>query len=237
MKSIKPNKAIVISPHRDDAVISIGGYVYKNYQDVVVLNIFTQSVGAIIKIPDNKISQLRRKEDNAIAKKWNFKFLDCHFSDSSLRNVRWNNYRAKVDLELLKGIQKCIFDRLNDQKSKYDLYIPASYGLHPDHYLCTLAFSSGKLFELLKKINFFVYCDQQYYYEGKAFHEGHRYLNRQAALNTYKFNPEWKRKMVSVYRSQLSPKRIKLLTSTIKNEYFWETSPIFFKKSKRRIHG
>lgn len=235
MKSAKLDKAIVISPHRDDAVISIGDYVYKNYQKVIVLNVFTQSIGSIIKMPDSKISQVRRVEDNIIAKKWNFKFLDCPFPDTSLRGVRWNNYKAKIDLELRRDIQKCIFEKLKDQSGKYDFFIPASYGLHPDHYLCTLAFSDGKLFELLKKVNFFVYCDQQYYYEGRAFHKGHKYLNNHSTLNSYKFDQERKRKMISVYRSQLTPRRIKLLTSAIKHEYFWETSPIFFKKSKRRV--
>jgi LmbE family N-acetylglucosaminyl deacetylase len=231
---LKKKKAVIISPHRDDAAISIGDYVRTHSEEIFVLNIFTNSVGTILDIPDGKVSQVRKDEDLEIKEKFGFKFLDCGLPDTSMRGVGWDDYDTPIDWDLLAKVQKWILEKLEETGGCDTLWIPAAYGLHPDHYLCTLAFSEGALLEMLSKVSFKVYCDQQYYYEGKTFHKGHGYLRENATLHSHKFDYDKKKEMVSVYKSQLSQSRIDLLTKTIQKEYYWETDPKFFKESSKR---
>lgn len=231
MKSIrngKKNRAIVISPHRDDAAISIGDYVYTHFREVFVFNIFSKSVGTILNIPEKAVDEIRKKEDLEFKKRYGFKFIDFGMPDTSLRGVKWNDYHAPVDKSILKEVRSKILSGIKEGDIPKTLFVPAAYGLHPDHYLCTLAFSGGELLDMLSRFDFRIYCDQQYYHEGKAFHKGHDYLAKNGVLCSHKFDYKGKRDMISIYKSQLSPQRIDLLTKTIQKEYYWISNANFF---------
>jgi len=227
------NKIVVISPHRDDAVISIGSFIYDNFGVVTIINIFTRSIGTILDVPDNEVTRIRKSEDDFISRNYSLRFISLGLPDTSLRGVGWDDYNAKIDMTLLVKISSQIYNIIINEQPN-NVFIPAAYGLHPDHYLSLLAFSHKPLFNLISKINFGIYCDQQYYYEGNAYHKGHDFLDRYGKLHSYKFNPDWKKKIVSVYKSQLSKERIKLLTQTITKEYFWTVPPGFFIESLSR---
>jgi len=237
MKDNKKNNrtTVVISPHSDDAIISIGNYVISNFERVVVVNVFNLSCGTILPIPDGEVTKVGMEEDGLIAKKYGVEFMNCDFKDTSLRKgVDWDDYQAPIDFKLLKEIARSIYKKISAVDNCDSIFIPAAYGLHPDHYLSLLAFTEQEVAGLLKKMRFYIYCDQQYYYEGLHFHKGHQYLQKYGTFYTKPFDLTDKRQMISVYRSQLSQERVNLLAGTIRSEYFWSVDLGFFSQSKNR---
>jgi len=232
------NKIIVISPHRDDAVISIGDYIFTNFEEVVVLNVFTESISAISNIPKEKevVPKIRKHEDQEVSRIYGFKFIDGHFPDTSLRGINWFDQSIPVDKTLLNKVSNWIDSKLDKILTKNCiLFIPAAYGLHHDHYLCLLSFAENKLLRKMKKIKFRVYCDQPYYFRDKLFHKGHEYLKQHGQFNSHIFNTRSKENMLKIYKSQLTDDRINLLTKVIGTECFWEVDLIFFIQSKQKL--
>jgi LmbE family N-acetylglucosaminyl deacetylase len=225
--------AVVISPHIDDAVISLGG-ILQGYDNVLVLNVFDQSRETITGTRPEEVTKQRRNEDEKISQLYNFKFNYASLPDTSLRGVNWNDYKAPIDYALLSKTQNWIKSQLDVLSVNFNVFIPASYGLHPDHYLTTIAFSTEPLLSYLNRVPFAVYCDQPYYLDNKLVlykHCGHEYLNEAGSLTVVPFSSEEKRKMLFVYQSQLSEDRINFLAKKNTNEFYWQTDPQFFIKS------
>lgn len=232
--------AVVISPHIDDAVISLGE-VLKGYDKVLVLNVFNQSTETITDVPQDSVNSHRISEDKIISENYGFEFKYANLPDTSLRNVDWDDCKAPVDHDLLSEAQDWIKLQLDELDGDFKIFIPAAYGLHPDHYLATLTFSTEPLFYYLKWIPFSVYCEQPYYGNRKLSgceHEGHKYLDETGKLIAVPFPLEEKQKMLRAYKSQLSDERITFLTHKNKAEYYWQIDTNFFVKSLiRRSHG
>jgi len=231
--------AVVISPHIDDAAISIGE-ILRGYDKVLVLNVFNKSIETVTGVSKKDVNNHRILEDKKIAQQYGFEFKYANLPDTSLRGIDWNNHNLPIDQELLTQVQEWIKSELDQVEADFRIFIPASYGLHPDHCLATLTFSTGPLLYYLKWIPFFVYCDQPYFLNRKIIkdkHEGHSALEESGTLIAVPFSVVEKRIMLSAYKSQLSPERVKLLAGKNKAEYYWITSHKFFKFFTKNLGG
>src|SRR3989344_2542959 len=229
-------RAIVISRHIDDAVISIGDTLRK-FDNALVLNIFNQSRETITGVNPKRVDAIRRAEDTVITNNYGYDFAYANLPDTSLRGVEWDDFAAPVNYDLLEQARYWIKTQLESQKGDFGLFIPASYGLHPDHYLTTLTFSEGELSYLLDWVPFEIYCEQPYFLvdNGKRHdHQGTNYLKNEGKLIVNTFDVVYKREMLRVYESQLSEQRIQLLAGKNRAEFVWRAKKDFFTKSKER---
>ncbi|MDD3998906.1 MAG: hypothetical protein PHR98_02250 [Candidatus Shapirobacteria bacterium] len=230
-------EAVVISPHIDDAVISLGSHLYQSYGRVDVLNVFNLSQETITGVEIPQVSSERKKEDKQVTVEFGFNFSYADLPDTSLRGVRWDDPTAPLNEELLNQQADWLLGQIRKFPTSSTVFIPASFGLHPDHYLTTCAFSDGLLQNELKQRQFFVYADLPYYFQPRFRrfqHNGHDLLVSDGHINKMEIDQELKQRMLSAYLSQLSQKRIDLLTVTHTKEYFWNVDQSFFIKSRTR---
>ena len=144
--------AVVISPHQDDAAISLGDHLLKYPPgNVHVVNIFTHSnshmLAGVSDDPD-VVSPIRAAEDQRVADQFRYNFTDLGLSDSEIRGTEWNDHDAPIDPDVLQQAADRIAGHLGHHS--LDLYIPAGFGLHPDHYLALLACSRSALIAAIR---------------------------------------------------------------------------------------
>ena len=108
------------------------------------------------------------------------------------------------------------------------MFIPAAFGLHPDHYLTLLAFTVGELLTQFKKRaqNIYLYGEQPYLSEKSGLHQGHEVL-KGFSIERHPITTSLKRQMLEHYPSQLSPERVRTLLE-LSYEYYWKLTPAQF---------
>jgi hypothetical protein len=213
-------KAIVISPHQDDAAISLNEVISREYDEAVVVNIFTRSGSTIIQGLDNveDVSRVRGEEDGVWLAQNNLRSINLEFDDGEIRGVSWDAYDAVIDQEILIKVSRAILDVLWQIEAD-DVFIPAAFGLHPDHLLALLACTTIEIQTALKDKNIHIYAEQPYYDDLQAFHRGHGLLGIDS-LDSHAVNNKNKLKALECYPSQLSPEREERLSS-VPCEYTW----------------
>lgn len=215
-------RAFIISPHQDDAVLS-AGMLLRRYNTVDVANLFTQSNSHIL--PDvgedvRKVSEMRKEEDRRIHSAYNFHFHDAGFADSEVRGIAWNDYWADIDERLVAAAEQFVADTLSNSDVT-DVYIPAGFGMHPDH---LVAHTAGLRVMGARGIqSWFLYADQPYYNSSCPVRlRTHDILSVRQRLDL-PFQPELKRPMLECYPSQLSSQRIDRVAA-VGREYLWRGS-------------
>ncbi len=138
-------RAVILSPHLDDAVFSCAGTIalLRKNGAVMVLNIFTRY------LEDSKnaavlLSATRYQEEEATAKTLNYEYKNLDELDAFFRLPK---YRAianifkplgKEDLDYLPRLKEQLHAEL--AKISFDhLYVPLAVGWHADHHLTFLS--------------------------------------------------------------------------------------------------
>ncbi len=141
-------RAIIISPHLDDAVFSCGGLIAQLVKDgpVLVLNIFTRYLSDV-KAHGVVLSEKRYQEEEDASRLLGFESrsigeLDVSFRREAYRQLG-NIFRPPVaeDMDWLPILRKRIFTELA-RSSFQQLYVPLGIGWHVDHVLTYLVFES-----------------------------------------------------------------------------------------------
>ena len=218
----KYRHAFVVSPHQDDAVLSLGALL-KRYDHVDVANIFTVSNSHILSgMPNDTdlVSAIRHAEDSQIAEKYGFKFIDAGLEDAEVRGVAWNDVWANIDTDITQLILTFIENATKDSNVNLDtdIFIPAAFGLHPDHILSSVA--GIHAFRKMGRDAVYLFAEQPYYSEPRFVRTRlHDVLNQSTRISL-PFNSDEKQDMLSIYSSQLSPERIQRI-GHIGLEYIW----------------
>jgi len=207
--------AVVISPHHDDAAISLSSTISNQYERARLVNIFTRSDSTILDIEAKVgvITQIRTEEDASFVARYGYSSVNGGFPDSELRGVAWNDQEAEIDQELLGLVSAWIKEQTENVDEPFDLFIPAAFGLHPDHYMAMIAAiktNTGKPVH--------VYAEQPYFADNSGCHKGHKMLTNEKRISC---PTQDKREALSFYPSQFSNERIKWL-SQIELEHYWQ---------------
>ena len=228
LQNRQQQRAFIVSPHQDDAVLSLGNMLTQ-YGQVDIANIFTQSNSHILPhILNNveQVSEIRRKEDAMVSGTYGFHFTDAGLDDSEVRGISWDNAWADIEPTITKQASDFIGDTVKVDKAT-DIYIPAAFGLHPDHLISHMA-----SIEIIKKIgatSIYLFADQPYYNEPQfvrmVLHDRLTHTNR----IELPFDTSAKQAMLELYPSQLSRDRIQEI-SHIGAEYIWP-----YKEEKRDL--
>jgi len=143
----KPHyRAVVVSPHLDDAVFSCGGMMAQLADDgpVLVLNVFTQYLSAL-KIHGAVLGEERHQEEVDAADFLKFESrslgeLDAPFRRDAYRQLG-NLFRPPVaeDLQWLPTLREKMFAVLAELDFD-QIYVPLGVGWHVDHVLTHLVF-------------------------------------------------------------------------------------------------
>lgn len=148
--SHKRYRAVVISPHLDDAVFSCGGAIAQMVAEgpVLVLNIFTRYL-ADVKIRGVVLSEKRYQEEAQAARLLGFESRNMGELDVSFRRAAYkhlgNIFRPPVyeDMQWLAALRGKVFAELAE--IEYDeIYVPLGIGWHVDHVLTYLVFEPWK---------------------------------------------------------------------------------------------
>ena len=139
-------RAIIISPHLDDAVFSCGGAIAQMVQQgpVLVLNIFTGDLSQV-KNRGVVLGDERYAEEAAAAAFLGYESINLGELDVSFRREPYkqlgNIFRPPVadDMQWLPSLRQRLFDIL--APLQFDqIYVPLGIGWHVDHILTYLVF-------------------------------------------------------------------------------------------------
>lgn len=139
-------RAIIISPHLDDAVFSCGGVISQMVKEgpVLVINIFTRYLSGM-KFHGIVMGDERHKEEQSVADFLGFESLNLDELDAIFRRKEYQKI-SKIfyppipeDVNWLPSLREKIFSIL--AKLEYQqLYIPLGIGWHVDHILTNQVF-------------------------------------------------------------------------------------------------
>jgi LmbE family N-acetylglucosaminyl deacetylase len=147
------SKIIVISPHLDDSVFSLGGLLYllKEHMEVLVINVFSKSNYCFDKEIDATIAtQIRKEEDHlALSELGEYQKINLDFKEALLRGHDRKDIFSKslMDEELLMNQIKSSLKNLIDNNSI--VIAPSAFGCHIDHLICRNAVNG------LPKVHFY----------------------------------------------------------------------------------
>ena len=219
---MKTNK-IVISPHPDDAALSMGCYL-SNEKHVNIATIYSTSAD------DNYansalITNTRLKEDCDFAKSIDAKLHHLNLADTNARKIRWNSFDFTVnssDLIAISNFVECIVSELDSKK--YELFFPIGVGLHPDHVSCFyVAFwLLGEGWYKPVKINF--YNDVPYCLDNGPMLRSQQTILRENRRVDIHFNKQLKYSHLSKYSSQISTDYCNDIVFSLDYETIWYLS-------------
>ncbi|MDG6900508.1 MAG: PIG-L family deacetylase [Nitrososphaerota archaeon] len=203
---------VIVSPHVDDAFLSLGGLLSKKqFGTALVLNLFSQSKYAKPRYGDSvkEIGKERRREEliNAAAVGCAVEFSGL--PEAGLRGYQigadgkiWGDNPSRRDIEVAIEAERRILDRIRDAK---DVFFPLAIGRHVDHMIV----SKIGIETATRKnsgLNFHFYEDMPY-----AIHSPSRagYLDiglsgHQMHPKMLRFNPVTKFRLCSNYISQFN---------------------------------
>lgn len=219
--------AVVLSPHSDDAVLSLAGRL-NLYDKVYIFNFFSVSNSSIRDVGSEimEISRMRQEEDLTYAMQSGSMITECGFPDCEVRGVSWRDVhhedgmlQEKLQTYISEEIPPLLNQMLLEQKN-IDVYIPLAVGMHPDHYLLLNAFLESEI-RFHTRIKYYFYAEQPYYLTynqtGLKLHAMYSFQNREALP----FDKMKKESALRCYVSQLSDERIQRLLQE-EYEYIWE---------------
>lgn len=219
--------AVVLSPHSDDAVISLGGRL-ETYDRKYIFNFFSISNSNINEEQAGilETTDIRQREDIEYAQQFPAVIRECGFHDCEVRGIAWDMGICE-DIELQESLQKYITDEVGMLlqnrimvDTNIDVYIPMAIGLHPDHYILLKAFLASDIWSH-PRICYYLYAEQPYY---DSFCPNGLLLHRLCSLHNriaFQFDKYQKEIMLRCYPSQLSEVRIRELLAE-GEEYVWK---------------
>ncbi len=169
---LKPPLSVILSPHFDDAVLSLGGFMAETETPVVVATFFADKPEQVLEASWDALSDFKnsseaiknRAEENARAlKRTGAQAVNLHYLDLQYRYERDNATEEKNRVFLEKDIE-AVITTFSDTYN-VALYGPAEFGdliTHPDHKLLHDAFSNVAQKNTSKSVEFFYYEDFPY---------------------------------------------------------------------------
>lgn len=217
----KGHHVAVLSPHQDDALISVGTTILEAFDHRTILDIFTRSQSTILPIPEEyeNITLLRSTEERAMGEKYNIEIYEAGFSESEIRGISWDDVMAPIDNRLITEVAEWIAEGIGSMRGVNSVFIPAVFGLHPDHYTVLLAYQHKALRSVLATKYLSLYADQPYYVDNGSTHGGHIVLEK-IPPTLHPISYLMKREMLSCYPSQLSNERVERL-ARFQYELMW----------------
>lgn len=146
-------KNIVISPHIDDAFFSLGGMLLRDMRhDQKIVDVFSISKFQMSskKLSAKQVTEIRRKEEKANARKIRAKVDFLPFKDTSLRDEK---YDARIAGMIKKSLMKY-------SREGARIFFPLGIGGHGDHRL--LAKIGMEIAQEGKRHNVYFYEDLPY---------------------------------------------------------------------------
>jgi len=209
-KQNKRWEIIILSPHMDDAILSLGQHILKwkrENKKIKIINIFTR-FKENCEIPDyskeyvkksgfdsvEEFQKARRQEEKEIMKKLKITYENWNFVDAGFRNIYKNRQRL-LGGEILKedkNLENKIFKKIKSINSKL-LILPMGIGGHVDH---LIAKKVGKKVKIKKLF----YLENPYLWENFNFIKNLKYLFK---INSISFGKRQK-KILEIYKSQFS---------------------------------
>ncbi len=138
-------RAVILSPHLDDAVFSCGGEIARLRKDgpVLVLNIFTRYLAKEDNTPV-LLGDARYEEERNAARLLNYEHKNLNELDAFFRHAMYRSIGnifkplSDEDMAYLERLKKLLHREL--ETITFDrLYVPLAIGWHVDHHLTFLA--------------------------------------------------------------------------------------------------
>ena len=160
---------LVLSPHLDDAALSLGGFLFENKGKVNVETFFIKSNGSKMRTFWDRISGFKDSNESVeMRTKENIEALQL--SSTTITDFTLDDAQYRVNADYPKIINEIVFD-VELQISKHEdknifIYGPADFGhglTNPDHLLLHRAFlQMAEKYRDNKNISFFIYEDFPY---------------------------------------------------------------------------
>jgi LmbE family N-acetylglucosaminyl deacetylase len=134
------NKIVVMSPHLDDAIWSLGGYLksVSKTKNIRIVNIFSQH-NFVFGHKENpiKATLIRKKEDQVAMKKIKVKNVDyLNLPEAFLRGYSYEEMFMQQPRKSKDLILEELEAKLKKTINKKDTFlVPSAFGMHIDHYL------------------------------------------------------------------------------------------------------
>ncbi|MBI2476025.1 MAG: PIG-L family deacetylase [Candidatus Taylorbacteria bacterium] len=170
---LPPDIAIILSPHLDDAVLSLGGFMAERKTPVIVATFFTGKPSEAVRGGWDRLSGFknsdeamaaRAKENLAALEKTGAYPLNLSYLDFQYGRDRNSVSGEKIAQSMKKDIETILGD-LTDS-AKISIYGPSEFGrkiTHPDHKILHDAFTAVARENLgQKNLRFFFYEDFPY---------------------------------------------------------------------------
>ncbi len=169
-EAMAKSSVIVLAPHFDDAVLSIGGLM-SGQKSLSVATFFSGRPDTVMSTEWNKLSGFR-DSDQAVSSRTEENRRVLASYDAGVRNYGYLDSQYRIDSKgaglkekIIKDIEKIIKDNNSPHLS---LYGPAIFGsdlVHPDHKILHEAFISVAEKNKDSRVKFFMYEDFPYIYK------------------------------------------------------------------------
>ncbi len=217
-------KALIVSPHLDDAIFSLGGFILNNCVfRLTVLNVFTISRYTVAAVGDpQEVTATRLLEESEASRRLNFESLICQFPDASLRS----QYKDEVDYlnvdtdpkndDLWEAVEATV-ERVVGSNDYALLFFPLALGHQIDH---RILFEIGRKL-LSQGLPVLFYEDAGYDAASQEDLINEHVARSGLDISRLRFeyiNPEAKLDYVKLYRTQVDENVLTNIAATIQRQ-------------------
>lgn len=208
----KTPKRLIISPHCDDAALSLGGLILKK-GDFEILDVFSICAWSVLPqlTEAGEITRINNNEERLVGSKMSYKLQLMGLPEALLRGYpSWN---SQLDREKDRKIMKIVVEIIVNKVERYtEVYFPLGVGRHVDHLLVFEAMLRVKRRNLRGGINYYLFEDMPYaiYYNVETrVKEIQKYCDVNPSLVDISSEIRQKVSLLSTYKSQLTQQDIK----------------------------
>lgn len=228
MKEDNSRSLLVISPHQDDAALSLGASLLESDRPVTILDVFTRTANASDPEGDIDISsEIRGREEMGVADAfgWDIKLLD--FPDAQVRGIAWDERNYRPDQKLLTEIAQRLAEEIRREliaaEGRLEIWLPAAFG-HPDHLTVLQSFISPALLGMMQQVAIIkIYADLPYASAtGIASHPGIALLELLPIIHTQIPDEGKKSELLAHYPSQMGEEMVAEIVGL--EERSWQVS-------------
>lgn len=205
-------KRLIISPHCDDAALSLGGLILKK-RGFEILDVFSTCAWSVLPqlTEAGEITRINNNEERLVGSKMSSKLQLMGLPEALLRGYpSWN---SQFDREKDRKIMKIVVEIIVNKLERYtEVYLPLGVGKHVDHLLVFKAVLKVKRENLHREINYYLFEDLPYaihYNVETRIREVQKYCDANPILVNISSTIRQKVSLLSTYKSQLSQQDIK----------------------------
>ena len=146
---MKKTTKVIISPHMDDAALSMGGTILQDNWRFKIITLFGSNWTLDGINPDsNKVTSIRLSEEQKVIKLFDAEFIFANLPEVTMRG--YHDWNTKCDLQKEKQLFIKIINIINENTNAEDeVFLPAAIGEHVDHVLAFETIKSLKKDTLL----------------------------------------------------------------------------------------